>query len=46
MPGSRKEYVDIDKTISSLMGRKNLLAKIARIYIRDYQSQMDQLQII
>ncbi len=44
MSDSKKKYVDIDKSIVNLKGRKNLLIKIARIYIENYETQLDQLQ--
>lgn len=44
MPESKEEYVNIDESISNLKNRKTLLIKIAKIYIEDYQSQLDQLE--
>ncbi|SDM47272.1 hypothetical protein [Halarsenatibacter silvermanii] len=44
MSKSEQEYIDIEESICQLMGRKTLLAKTAKIYEKDYQSQLDQLQ--
>ncbi len=44
MPESKEGYVNIEKSISHLQGRKNLLIKVAGIYIEDYQTQLEQLQ--